>query len=287
MSIYIEDTALKNKLAELYDPREATKITELAFEYITNMSRVEMARGRYRSMTELEKEKLVILTEKLLTHCPIQYAINESWFGGLKIFVDNNVLIPRPETEELVELISKDKAIALENSKSFKILDIGTGSGCISILLRKKLFRAEITSIDVSESALTVAKKNSDTYRANLLLKKIDILDEKQWETLDVYDVIVSNPPYVMEKEKEAMSKNVLNFEPSIALFVPDKDPLLFYKKIASFGITHLAPNGHIYVEINEALGKETSSMFKAAGYNAEIKKDLQGKDRMIKARKL
>ncbi len=286
MAIYIEDVALKKKLTEIYDQKEANKITELVFEHITKMTKIELVSGRYRTMTEPEKLQLVEITEKLLAHYPIQYVIEEAWFGGLKFYVDKNVLIPRPETEELIDLITKDKASLVENAESFKIIDIGTGSGCIPVLLKKKMFRAKITAVDISEKALEVAKRNTDAYRAFIEFKKVDILDEKKWDTLDVYDVIVSNPPYVMEKEKEAMQKNVLDYEPGIALFVPDNDPLIFYKKIAAFGLNHLAANGHIYVEINEALGKETSNVFKAAGYITEIKKDMQGKERMIKARK-
>lgn len=287
MAIYLEDIALKKKLAELYEPKEANKISELVFEHITKMTKIEFVMGRYRAMTEPESAQLVEITEKLLQSCPLQYVVNESWFGGLKFYVDNNVLIPRPETEELVEWITKDKALIVDSAASFKILDIGTGSGCIPVLLKKKLFRAKITGVDISEKALAIAKGNADNYRAVIDFKKVDILNEKSWESLDIYDVIVSNPPYVMEKEKVTMGKNVTDYEPGLALFVPDNDPMLFYKKIASFGLSHLAADGHIYVEINEALGKETGDVFKTAGYRIEIKKDIQGKDRMIKAKKI
>lgn len=287
MAIYLEDIALKKKLTELYETSEANKISELVFEYITKMNKVQLATGRYRAITELESLLLTEITEKLLKNCPLQYVVEEAWFGGLKFHVDNNVLIPRPETEELVEWITKDKTSLVDSSTSFKIIDIGTGSGCISVLLKKKLFRASITGVDISENALAVAKRNADNYRAIINFNKADILDEKNWEPLDVYDVIVSNPPYVMVKEKETMGKNVLDYEPALALFVPDDDPMLFYKKIASFGLTHLATDGHIYIEINEALGKETADVFKSVGYRVEIKKDMQGKDRMIKAKKI
>ena len=287
MAIYLEDIALKKKLADLYDTKEASKISELVFEYITKMTKVEFAMGRYRAMTEPEATQLTAITEKLLQSCPLQYVVNEAWFGGLKFFVDNNVLIPRPETEELVDWITKDKTAVVDAAASFKILDIGTGSGCIPVLLKKKLFRAKITGVDVSEKALSVAKGNATNYRAVIDFKKVDILNEKTWESLDTYDVIVSNPPYVMAKEKATMGKNVTEYEPELALFVPDNDPMLFYKKIAAFGLTHLAADGHIYVEINEALGKETGDVFKNAGYRIEIKKDMQDKERMIKAKKM
>jgi release factor glutamine methyltransferase len=210
--------------------------------------------------------------------------LGEAWFSGLRLAVDDSVLIPRPETDELVDWIGKDLANIIYDYPSFKILDIGTGSGCISLGLKKKLFKVELTGIDISEKALGVAKTNSDTYLANINLKKIDFLDEAQWDELDVYNVIVSNPPYIKELERATMHKNVLDYEPAIALFVPDADPLLYYKKIALFAQKHLAENGFIYVEINEALGHETVELFKSNGYLTQLKKDFQGKNRMIKA---
>ena len=178
----------------------------------------------------------------------------------------------------------RDAASQLDNISTFKILDIGTGSGCIPLALKKKLFKIDLTAIDISEKALEVAKKNSDSYRANVELNHLDILDESKWKELDTYQVIVSNPPYIKNVEKANMHKNVLDYEPAIALFVPDSDPLLFYIKIAHFAQSHLTDSGAVYVEINEALGKETLEVFTNHGFTTQLKRDLQGKDRMIKA---
>ena len=214
----------------------------------------------------------------------MQYVLKEAWFGGIKLLVNESVLIPRPETDELVDWIVRDTINLIDSFSPFKILDIGTGSGCIPLTLKKKLFNISLTAIDISPKALEVAKINSDNYRANVALKQIDILDETKWKELDSYQVIVSNPPYIKDAEKNMMHKNVLDFEPATALFVPDNTPLLFYHKIAFFAQTHLADNGTVYVEINEALGKETLEAFNNYGFATQLKRDLQGKDRMIKA---
>ena len=165
-----------------------------------------------------------------------------------------------------------------------KILDIGTGSGCIAIALKNKLPHAEVWACDVSDTALTVARKNADDLHALVDFVPIDILDRKQWKQLPIFDIIVSNPPYVQEKDKNSMKPNVINYEPHTALFVPDNDALVFYDAIAEFGKDHLHKEGKIYVEINESLGEKVLNLFQLKGYTTELRKDMQGKDRMVKA---
>jgi len=192
--------------------------------------------------------------------------------------VDENVLIPRPETEELVDWISK------ENSEGV-MLDIGTGSGCIPVSLKKKLPVADIHACDVSGSALIVAQKNANENKTPIQFHQLDFLDPEQRKSLPSFDIIVSNPPYIPQKDKPEMHKNVLNHEPHIALFVEDDDPLIFYKAIASFATDHLKKDGAIYMEIHERLGRDVLRLFNESGFTKTIlRKDLQEKDRMVKA---
>ena len=268
------------QLFEIYSNREATLIANLVIENITGLSKIDRIINKDFRLTELENATLLNLTEKLLSHIPVQYVINECWFGSNKFYVDENVLIPRPETEELIEWITDDIKKSGEN---VKILDIGTGSGCIPITLKSKYPKSEISALDISESALIVAAKNAENLNTTINFIHTDFLNEKNWD-IGQFDIIVSNPPYIKASEKEEMQKNVVYYEPHLALFVEDDDPLLFYRKIAKFGIEHLRKNGNIYVEINESLGQETRNCFESFNYAVELKKDLQNKDRMIKA---
>jgi release factor glutamine methyltransferase len=201
---------------------------------------------------------------------------------GLKLYVDENVLIPRPETEELVEWIVSD--LTIHNSQ-FTILDIGTGSGCIAIALKKKLPSSQLSALDISEAALKIAQRNASDHNTQINFFRADILHEEDIENLSRFDVIVSNPPYVKRNEAEDMRTNVFLYEPHVALFVPDEDALLFYRHIARFANSHLNENGCLYVEINELHAEDVADLFRASGFRSiEIKKDMQGKDRMIKA---
>ena len=197
----------------------------------------------------------------------------------LKLIVNKHVLIPRPETEELIEWIVKDS----KNKTNIDVLDIGTGSGCIPIALHKNMSNANVNTIDVSTKAIETAKKNAKNNQANINFIHQDILTT---ETLpNKYDVIVSNPPYVRNLEKQEMQKNVLDYEPHLALFVEDHDPLIFYKKIAELAKTSLKPKGALYFEINQYLGNETVELLKKLDFkNIELKKDMFGNDRMVKA---
>jgi release factor glutamine methyltransferase len=192
------------------------------------------------------------------------------------------VLIPRPETEELVDWIVKDYRNKL---KVLEVIDVGSGSGCIAVSLASALATAIVTAVDVSEHALAVISLNARMNNVEAVFPTyIDFLDVTDRATLDMFDIIVSNPPYIMQRESAEMEQHVVDYEPHLALFVPDNDPLLFYRNIAEFAATHLNDDGCIYLEINQALGQETAALFESAGYTVELRKDMQGKDRMVKA---
>lgn len=269
---------LQQQLSTIYDNDEANNIADLVIEHITGYKKLGRITHKDVSINEKQIALLNSLTKELETHKPVQYVLGEAWFYEQKFFVNEHVLIPRPETEELVELVASCKLTITS------ILDIGTGSGCIPIILKKKLPKTDITAIDVSAEALAVAKTNAVNLHTDIHFKQVDFLNEQAWNELDSYDVIVSNPPYIKQSESSTMHTNVLSFEPHIALFVYDDDALLFYRKIALFGQTHLNENGKMFVEINEALGAETIALFESYGYTAILKKDMQHKDRMIVA---
>lgn len=223
------------------------------------------------------KQILTILSE-LKSYKPIQYILKETTFFNLPFIVNSNVLIPRPETEELVDWIIQEN-----KNKSIRILDIGTGSGCIAISLAKNLPDSIIFACDISVEALNQAQKNSELNSVDINIMQLDILDSNV-QLNEKFDVIVSNPPYITEKEKVLMHKNVLDYEPEQALFVPNENPLVFYEAIINFGLTHLKPKGSIYLEINEAYGKETALLLKKDHFtNTTLKKDINEKDRMLK----
>ncbi len=211
---------------------------------------------------------------------PIQYVTGKSYFYDRIFNVNKHVLIPRPETEELILLILN----AHKNDQNLEVLDIGTGTGCIPIILKDFLKNSRIYSVDISVEAIDVAKSNATKYDLDIEFLNMDFLNEVNWVNIPTLDLIVSNPPYIREEETEIMSDSVLKYEPLNALIPNDKDPLIFYKKIARLGRLRLKSNGRIYVEINEFLSRETSEVFKNSGYKVEIHKDLQGKDRMIVA---
>ena len=275
-------------LIPLYESREAANITDWVFENVTGLKRLERSINKNVELEEVYALQLKNYLEELLQHKPVQYVLQQAWFYKMKFFVNEHVLIPRPETEELVEWIVEDvqrlKYDVLNGE--FKLLDIGTGSGCIAISIKKELKNIEATAIDVSEEALSVAKKNANNQNTQIEFLKIDFLDESQWNQLGNYDVIVSNPPYIPEIEKEKLSKNVKSFEPGIALFVRDNDPFIFYEKIAKFAQSHLKLNGKIFVEIHEEYASQVEQIFSGYNFKTEIKEDMYGKKRMIKAYK-
>lgn len=269
------------QLFELYDDREASNIADWVIEYTTGQRRIERILYKDLPLNSDQQQQIETFTQQLLQHKPVQYVLQEAWFAGMKFFVKEGVLIPRPETDELVELVVNKSQISNHTSQ---ILDIGTGSGCIPIALKKRFPASDVVSIDISEVALEIALKNATDLQADIILQQLDFLNETNWDKLGTFDIIVSNPPYIKQSESAIMSKHVTEYEPSLALFVADNNALIFYEKIAAFGKTHLYPNGQIFVEINEALGYETAIMFQQNGYQTLLKQDFQGKDRIIHA---
>lgn len=231
---------------------------------------------------EENRNRFLFQLMQLKTHKPFQYVLGETEFYGLKFFVNENVLIPRPETEELVEWIINDSRHT-EPVEVQKIIDIGTGSGCIPITLKKHLPSSEISALDFSEKALAVAKNNSGFHQTKIEFIHSDFL-KMDFSALPKFDTIVSNPPYIADSERNSMDKNVLEFEPASALFVPDNNALIFYKRIVEFAQENLNPNGKIYIEINQNLAKETEELFQKNFNSVELKKDISGNYRMLKA---
>lgn len=270
---------IKN-LSDIYPGGEAAAISDLVIEHLTGLPKSRRT-GDEILLNEDLVLKIEIILQRLLQHEPVQYILNESWFCGLKIYVDKNVLIPRPETEELVEWIVSENR---QNKNEISILDVGTGSGCIPLALKNKLPHAVIWSCDVSQGALNVARKNANTHKLDVNFIHLNFLDRNERNSLPTYHIIVSNPPYIPEKDRQDMDPNVVNFEPSQALFVPNDNALLFYEALADFGINHLEQDGCIYAEIHESLGTSTAQLFAKYEYATELRKDMQGKDRMIKA---
>ena len=236
-----------------------------------------------KELSESEKKRIHEIVERLKQMEPIQYILGTADFYSLLFEVNPSVLIPRPETEELVERVIIDNA-----DKKIKILDIGTGSGCIAVTLRKHLKKASVIAADISAEALATARRNAKLNNATITFIQTDILNPEKAEAdiPFILDVIVSNPPYIKEEEKKDMEKNVLDYEPHLALFVPDNNPLLYYWHIAHFGKKKLKKDGLLYFEINAACGKMVVEMLEKEGYkDIELIQDLSGKDRIIKAR--
>lgn len=285
MTIWEGKQRLKEAIALLYDERESNNISILTIEWISGKNKVEQHIQKNIALTDQQILLLKNTLERLILGEPVQYIISEAWFMGLNFIVTKDVLIPRPETEELVDwMIQVTKTI---NNNNLSVLDIGTGSGCISIILKKKLPFLQIQSIDISSSALKIANLNAKKQSTSIEFKQIDFLDNSNWNNIRPLDIIISNPPYIRASEKDIMHQNVIAFEPHTALFVPTKDALIFYKAIHNFSKTHLLPFGSIFLEINEALGQEVVELFSETGISVELRKDMQGKDRMIKVQKL
>ena len=291
---------LKESLTSLYDSRETNAIISFLMEEVCGISRTEMIMYPERTLDSSLAEKLSAYAKRLSEGEPVQYVLGYEYFMGQKFFVNKDVLIPRPETAELVRWIVEDyvenpvnkSAYMSENpvDNSLKIVDIGTGSGCIALSLARLINNSKVFAFDLSTGALETAQKNAEALNIkNITFLQIDILDnqDKTFEHPDVdkFDVIVSNPPYVMNNEKQGMDKNVLEYEPHLALFVPDEDPLLFYKAISRYAKLNLRKGGNLYFEINSALGKETCELLVSLGYrDIQLRQDEYGKDRMIRA---
>ncbi|RYH14765.1 peptide chain release factor N(5)-glutamine methyltransferase [archaeon] len=237
------------RLSAIYAEGEAATISDWVIEHITGSKVSERALNPRKELTPEQASRQNHYLERLLTHEPVQYVLGEAWFCGLKFAVGPDVLIPRPETEELVEWVITNCRFPLDE---LRILDIGTGSGCIAISLKRRLGKAQVWGCDLSTGALFLAKENAKNLGVDVNFLEIDFLSEQQRAALPVFDVIISNPPYIPESDKSSMHANVLDYEPHMALFVPNDDALIFYKAIADFGKDHLTRNGSIYMEIHE-----------------------------------
>lgn len=272
----------QRELAILYGPKEIQSIYELIAEDL-EFTPTSLIVNREQAVSDEQKNYFLSCLARLITAEPVQYVRGKADFYGSQFYVNSSVLIPRPETEELVDLIIR------ENSNyGGNIVDLGTGSGCIAISLAKNIPEAHVCAVDISEPALTVAQNNAKMNNVFVDFRLGDMRNEAFMSQFKNCDVVVSNPPYVCNAEKKEMRANVLNYEPHVALFVEDADPLCFYKSIAHCSMKNLEKGGKVYCEINESFGKETLQLFESAGLQqCEIIKDLSGKDRIIKACKL
>ena len=285
--------ALKNS----QDEQEIESFFFILTEYLHNLKRVDVTLNPNFELSEAEVGKWNAILALLQQEKPIQHITGEAWFYGLQFEVNENTLIPRPETEELVEWIIESWKLEVgswksENQKRINVLDIGTGTGCIPITLKTNLPQANVFAIDVSEMALEVARRNAELNKVEVNFIQANILEVEDVSKIQTsisqlptnFDIIVSNPPYVRNLEKQEIKKNVLDYEPHLALFVEDTDALLFYRKIAQLAIKNLSPNGLLFFEINQYLGKETVELLENLGFkNIELKKDIYGNDRMIR----
>ena len=282
----MELKAFKNEfvtsLSLIYDEAEAEQLFYIALEEVLGWKRVDFIMKTPFQLDEEKASEFENVLKELISEKPIQYIFNKAYFYGLDFYVNENTLIPRQETEELVEWILK--TIAENPTKTWRILDIGTGSGCIPITIAKMAKNVEVTTLDVSEKAIEVAKKNAQDLGVNISFINQSILET---EVLNSYDIIVSNPPYVRNLEKVEIKNNVLIHEPHLALFVEDDDPLIFYRKIVSLAEKSLSQNGYLFFEINQYLGKETFDLFNKHFTNVELRKDFVGNDRMIRGMKV
>jgi release factor glutamine methyltransferase len=270
---------IKQSLSGSYDENEIRNFTDLLFSHLLNYSKIELRLKGNEVISQQVEKKLDGMLQRLMAFEPVQYVVGKTVFYDLPFLVSPHVLIPRPETEELVDWVRKDNT-----GEKPQILDIGTGSGCIAVSLAKRLSLANVSGCDNDEKALETAMKNADLNEIQVSFFLFDLLKPGKIPERK-YDVVVSNPPYVRESEKVLMHANILNYEPHRALFVPDDDPLVFYRAIADLGRELLLPTGTVYCEINENLPDETLRVFHERKYQAvEMRRDINGKPRMIKA---
>ncbi len=271
------------ELQDLYPQTEIDSFLSILVAFKLYLKRIDLALNPNQNISDKDVEFFREALERLRNQEPIQYILGNTEFFGLLFKVDKSVLIPRPETEELVSLILKTAKSQKPIADGYKILDLGTGSGCIAIALARHLPKAEVWALDISKEALNIAQQNADLNEVAINFVEADILNLKTLHTK--FDIIVSNPPYVKQNEKSLMKPNVLNYEPHLALFVSDDNSLIFYDKIATFAKTNLKPNGTLFFEINQYLGNELTQLLKQKGFiNIELRQDLYEVDRIVSA---
>ncbi len=271
-----------SELQKLYSVEESQQLLAILIKQLFGLSRSALASQAEYRISESEMLQLHFAVKRLLNYEPIQYVIGHADFMDIKLHVNEGVLIPRPETEELVQYI-----IDNEQQTNLEVLDVGTGSGCIGIALAKFLDHSMVTVVDISENALRTARKNAVSQELDMNYICMDFLEESQWKDMGSYDIIVSNPPYVRESEKSHMHANVLDYEPYNALFVPDENALVFYEAILGFSKLHLKTGGRIYFEINEKLGLEVQKILTNSHFTHIIlHNDFHGKERYVSALK-
>jgi release factor glutamine methyltransferase len=279
---------LKSALLPLYGERESTIISDWVIEFDTGNTREYCRMHPDQILDPSISERLETHLEELLRWRPVQYILGEAWFMGEAFRVDERVLIPRPETEELVQWVTAYvQSEKSHQTSGLRILDIGTGSGCIPISLKAALPSATIWSLDASEGALEVARANARVKKADIHFLHLDVLDDQCRSLIPEVDIIVSNPPYVLDSDLDQMRPNVIDWEPHMALFVEGPDPLLFYQRIAELGLEKLAEGGQIFVEIQETQSEAVVDLFRTRGYvEIEARRDFSERDRMVRARK-
>jgi release factor glutamine methyltransferase len=271
---------IRHELSDLYTTSEISVLTRIILEEVLGESYQLLADDKINHLSLTEMEKMNDILKRLKKGEPYQYVLGEAEFYGRKFKVTPDVLIPRPETEELVEWIVSDA-----NDSGSHYLDIGTGSGCIAVTLAKEIANAQVDAWDISENALAVAKENAHGHKAQVNFSQVDILQPMRLSNR--YDIIVSNPPYITEAEKNEMSRNVLDFEPHVALFVPDSRPLIFYEHIADLARVLLNDGGRLYFEINREMADALTNLLSSKGFQSvEVRNDISGNPRMVRALK-
>jgi len=275
-------TSLSASLQPIYPEREAQAIATLVVEHLLGMNALQRMMAAQDHVPPATEAALPPLLARLQAHEPVQYVLGTAYFAGLALEVTPATLIPRPETEELVQVIQQEQG----GRTGLRVLDVGTGSGCLAIALAQVLPKSDVLAVDISAEALAVARRNAARHAPAVAFEQVDILQGLPAGLLPgTLDVLVSNPPYVRESERPLMRNNVLAWEPATALFVPDNDPLLFYRRLRDVGIELLRPGGGLYLEINEALGPETAALLQEQGYkDIRVLPDMFGKPRMVRA---